>query len=53
MKEIADGLGTPIPNKEELEKMFKKLDIDKSGTIDFNEFKIFVKDNMIKMINEM
>ncbi len=53
MKDVADGLGTPIPNKQELEKMFKTLDIDQNGTLDFNEFKIFVKDNMIKMINEM
>ena len=53
MKDVADGLGTPTPNKQELEKMFKTLDIDKNGTIDFNEFKSFVKENMIKMINEL
>ena len=53
MMEVAEGLGTPKPNKNEMETMFKKLDIDKNGTIDFNEFKSFVKENMIKIINEM
>ena len=50
---FADGLGAPLPKREEVENMFKTLDIDRSGTLDFNEFKSFVKDNMIKIINNM
>ena len=53
MKDVADGLGAPLPKREEVENMFKTLDIDRSGTLDFNEFKSFVKDNMIKIINNM
>ena len=53
MKDVADGLGAPLPKREEVENMFKTLDIDRSGTLDFNEFKSFVKDNMIKIIKNM
>ena len=52
MKDVADGLGAPLPKREEVENMFKTLDIDRSGTLDFNEFKVYVKDNMKKLINE-
>ena len=35
------------------EKEFRKLDVDKNGTIDFNEFKNFVKESMKKIIENM
>lgn len=53
MKEVANGLNLPAPTKKNLEELFKKLDVDKNGVIDYEEFKVFAKDNMIKLINEM
>jgi Ca2+-binding EF-hand superfamily protein len=41
------------PNQKTVENEFKKLDIDKNGTIDFNEFKVFVKESMKKIIGNM
>ena len=51
MIEIAQGLGRPIPEDEAARKEFLNLDTDKSNTIDFNEFKKFVKKNMLLMID--
>ena len=51
MIEIAQGMGKAIPNNKVVVEEFVKLDKDKSQTIDFPEFKTFVKNNMIKIIN--
>ena len=51
MIEIAQGMGKEIPNNKAILEEFLKLDKDKSKTIDFPEFKTFVKNNMIKIIN--
>ena len=53
MKEVANGLNLPAPTKKNLEELFKKLDVDKNGVIDYEEFKVFAKDNMLKLIEEM
>ena len=52
MKDIAFGLEMSSPDREALEKLFFKLDVDHNGILDFNEFKVYVKDNMNKIINE-
>ena len=51
MGEVAQGLGVSAPTKTAIDKEFKRLDTDKNGTIDFNEFKVFVSETMIKIIN--
>ena len=53
MKEVSSGLGLDAPNQRAVENEFKKLDIDKNGVIDFNEFKAFVKESMKKIIGNM
>ena len=53
MIEIAQGMGKEIPNNKAIFEEFLKLDKDKSKTIDFPEFKTFVKNNMIKIINSI
>ena len=52
MKDVASGLEMSSPDKKSLEKLFFKLDVDHNGILDFNEFKVFVKDNMNKIIND-
>ena len=53
MKEVALGLGMNPPSQKAVENEFKRLDIDKNGSIDFNEFKSFVKESMKKIIEKM
>ena len=53
MIEIAQGMGAEIPKDKVIIDEFYILDKDKNKTIDFNEFKIFVKNNMIKIINSI
>ena len=52
MKDISVGLNIPSPTKKSLEELFYKLDIDHNGILDYNEFKVYVKDNMNKIIKE-
>ena len=53
MKEVASGLGMDPPNQRAVEEEFKKLDVDKNGVIDFEEFKKFVKKSMKRIIDNM
>ena len=53
MIDIAQGFGKEIPKEKVISEEFYKLDKDKSKTIDFNEFKIFVKNSMIEIINSV
>ena len=53
MISVAQGLGTEIPKEELVKEEFYNLDKDKNKLIDFNEFKDFVKRNMIKVIDRM
>ena len=53
MVDIAQGMGTDIPKNRVVSEEFYKLDKDKSQTIDFIEFKTFVKNSMIAIINSM
>ena len=52
MKDVASGLEMSSPDKKALEKLFFQLDIDHNGILDYNEFKVYVKDNMNKIIKE-
>ena len=53
MIEISQGMGAEIPNDQLIIDEFYSLDKDKNKTIDFNEFKIFIKKNMTKIINSI
>ena len=52
MKDIAFGLNMSSPDRKTLEELFYKLDVDHNGILDFDEFKVYVKENMYKIINE-
>ena len=51
MSDIAKTFYGCKPEKGALDAQFEKLDKDKSKTIDFNEFKIFIQD-YIRMLIE-
>ena len=48
---LCDELGLPMPNDEEIKQLIDKVDLNHNGTIDYNEFKIFLK-NLFKEIVE-
>ncbi len=53
MVEIAQGLGCGIPKDQVIIDEFYKLDTNRNNTIDFNEFKVFVKKNMLILIDRI
>ena len=53
MIDIAHGMGRPIPDDEIAKREFVYLDKDRNNTIDFEEFKQFVKKNMLMMIDAL
>ena len=55
MNEIAEEMGLAKPPKSKIDKIFKKYDTDKSGTLDKQEFKSFTKmvlENFLKVMEE-
>ena len=44
IKNVSESFGLNIPEKENVESEFIRLDTDKNGNIDFEEFKKFVKE---------
>ena len=44
---FAKGNNLPKPTKSEVEAVYTKLDKDKSGKVDFEEFKAFFKSFLI------
>ena len=53
MVEICQGLGAGIPKDQVIKDEFYKLDTNKNNSIDFNEFKVFVKKNMLILIDRI
>ena len=53
MTDIAKVFYGCEPEKAAIETQFKKLDKDKNQILDFNEFKVFVKESMKKIIGNM
>ena len=53
MVEIAQGLGVGIPKDQVIIEEFYKLDSNKNNTLDFNEFKVFVKKSMLILIDKI
>ena len=53
MLEIAQGLGNEIPKEDIVKDEFYRLDKDKNKALDFNEFKLFVKKNMLDLIERI
>ncbi len=52
MTQISADIGIPTPSQEEVEEVFLALDQDKSGKIDLNEFKLFVRKILECMLSD-
>ena len=53
MIDIAQWIGRSIPEEESTRNDFYKLDKDRNNTVDFDEFKLFVKKNMLLLIDRI
>ena len=52
MVQIAVDMGADPPTKEDVVEVMEHLDEDKSGKIDFNEFKVLIRDVLEAMLDE-
>ena len=50
--QVAKVLGLDRPDQETIEGIYKKLDTDGNGDLDFNEFKIYVKDVIFEILEQ-
>ena len=51
--EVAKGFGLDEPDSEAIEEIYAKLDADNNGNIDFDEFKKYVKEIILKILEQM
>ena len=51
MIEVAQGMGNEIPKEQVIKDEFYKLDSNKNNKIEFSEFKIFVKNSLLAIID--
>ena len=51
--QVAKGFGIENPTDDAIEEVYQKLDLDGNGTIEFNEFKKYVKQILITLLEEM
>lgn len=51
MIQIASDMGADPPTKEDVNEVLEHLDTDHSGKIDFNEFKILIRDVLEAMLD--
>ena len=52
MVQIASDMGAEPPTKEDVMEVMEHLDEDKSGKIDFDEFKVLIRDVLEAMLEE-
>ena len=50
MVQIASDMGADPPTKEDIKEVLEHLDEDKSGKIDFVEFKVLIRDVLEAML---
>ena len=53
MNQIFTDLLNELPSKKEVDEVFNYLDKNKKGSLNFDDFKIFVKDIIKSMIEEL
>ena len=51
--QVAKGFGLEEPDSESIEEIYSKLDADNNGNIDFDEFKKYVKEIILKILEQM
>ena len=52
MVQIANDMGADPPSKDDVMEVLEHLDEDKSGKIDFDEFKVLIRDVLEAMLEE-
>ena len=52
MAQISNDMGAEPPSKEDVKEVLEHLDTDHSGKIDFEEFKVLIKDVLTAMIED-
>ena len=53
MEQVAEGFGIERPNEKLINETFKKYDKDSNESIDFEEFKAYIKDILNKTLEIM
>ena len=51
--QVAKGFGLENPEEAKIEEIYKKLDSDGNGDVDFVEFKKYVKEIILKILEQM
>ena len=51
--QVAKGFGLQHPDQSHVEEIYSKLDSDGNGSIDLDEFKKYVKEIILKILEEM
>ena len=51
--QVAKGFGLENPEEANIEEIYKKLDSDGNGDVDFIEFKKYVKEIILKILEQM
>ena len=51
--QVAKGFGLEEPDQDAINEIYQKLDADNSGNIDFEEFKKYVKEIILKILEQM
>ncbi len=50
MLRISADMGVEPPKQQDIEEVFKSLDKDNNGTIDYNEFALLIKNILLSLI---
>ena len=50
MLRISADMGVEPPKQQDIEEVFKSLDRDNNGTIDYNEFSLLIKNILLSLI---
>jgi len=50
MLRISADMGVEPPKQQDIEEVFKSLDKDNNGTIDYNEFSLLIKNILLSLI---
>ena len=53
MNQIFSDLSNELPSKKEVEEVFDYLDSNKKGSLNFDDFKVLIKDVIKSMIEEL
>ena len=51
--QVAKGFGLEHPDQSHVDEIYSKLDSDGNGSIDLDEFKKYVKEIILKILEEM